>query len=46
MVPIFSAIVVKEDEKNLVYVAMSRAKKNLVLSPSIWKTLFEVCELI
>ena len=37
---------VDEDEKNLVYVAMSRAKKNLILSPSIWKTIFEVCEVM
>ena len=39
-------IEVDEDERNLVYVAMSRAKKNLVLSEAIWKIFPKVCEVL
>ena len=39
-------IEVNEDERNLVYVAMSRAKKNLVLSKAIWKIFPKVREVL
>ena len=36
-------IEVEEDERNLIYVAMTRAKRTLVISPTILSVLKRVC---
>lgn len=36
-------IEVEEDERNLIYVAMTRAKRKLVISPTILGVLNKVC---
>lgn len=37
---------VEEDERNLVYVAMSRAKRNLIISPAILSVLLNKVKLL